>query len=326
MAVIAGIDEAGYGPLLGPLVVSTAAVGVPEEAIDGDLWKLLGGAVTRKPRSRGGTLAIGDSKKLYNRKRANALQHLERGVLAMLATRGRRPTSLRQLLNVLSPETAQRLEGYPWYARVDLPLPHCISQTDLALASNALTAALADAGMTLEVMRSEVILVGEYNRTVRATDNKSTTLFDVNSRLLAYLWRRLWRDGPPGSVRVYADRHGGRTRYLRPLQRVFDGCDFKVLGETPQCSGYRIAGPGRRMQLHFGVKFDDLHLPVALASMTSKYLRELCMELLNRFWAAHVPDLAPTAGYFTDGKRFLADIAPALGELATDRTLLERCR
>ena len=80
------------------------------------------------------------------------------------------------------------------------------------------------------------------------------------------------------------------------------------------------------MELRFGVDFDRLHLPVALASMTSKYLRELFMELLNRYWAARIAGLAPTAGYYADGKRFLTEIDPALRRLALDRDLLERCR
>jgi ribonuclease HII len=326
LAVVAGIDEAGYGPVLGPLLVSVAAFELPEACLDADLWKLLAGTVTRKPNRRAGTLAIGDSKKLFHRKRPNALEHLERGVLAVLATRGVRVSSLRQLLGVLSPGAADRLGDYPWYARADMALPHCISATDAALAGNALSAAMAAAGVRLTAMRSEAILVGEYNRVVRATHNKSNTLFDVNSRLFAYLWGKLWQAGSPGTVRLCVDRHGGRIHYRRALQRVFNGCDFRILGESRTCSGYWISDRRRAMELRFGVEFDRLHLPVALASMVSKYLRELFMELLNRYWAAQVADLAPTAGYYADGKRFLADIDPAVGDLALDRDLLERCR
>ena len=326
MAVIAGVDEAGFGPVLGPLVVSAAAFELPEESLDADLWTLLAGAVARKPSKRLGRVAVGDSKKLYHRKKPKALEHLERGVLAILATRGVRVSSLRGLLRVLSPGAAERMAEYPWYADVDLPLPHCISATDAALAGNALAAAMDKAGVRLTAMRSEVIHVGEYNRTVRATNNKATTLFDVNSRLFAYLWGRLWRNGSPGAVRVRVDRHGGRIHYRRPLRRVFEQCDFKILEESEARSGYWISDRRRAMELHFGVEFDRIHLPVALASMASKYLRELFMELLNRFWAARVADLAPTAGYYTDGKRFLADIAGAARALGLDGELRQRCR
>jgi len=61
--------------------------------------------------------------------------------------------------------------------------------------------------------------------------------------------------------------------------------------------------------------------------MVSKYLRELFMKLLNRFWTDRVgAHLVPTAGYYTDGQRFLADIADALRTLDIDQALLVRSR
>ena len=60
--------------------------------------------------------------------------------------------------------------------------------------------------------------------------------------------------------------------------------------------------------------------------MLSKYLRELMMLMLNRFWAARVPDLAATAGYYTDGRRFFGEIQEATGQLGIDKDLLYRCR
>jgi len=247
-------------------------------------------------------------------------------VLAMLATRGVRVESLRGLLKVVAPGVAERMAEYPWYAGADLPLPHCISATDAALSGNALSAAMTKADLRLMALRAEVMFVGEYNRTVEATQNKSITLFDVNSRLLMYLVGRLWRDGPCGAVRIFADRLGGRMRYLGLLQRLFDGCSFKVLDETEKLSAYRITGRQHEMELHYGIDFDREHLPVALASMVSKYLRELFMELFNRFWAGHVAGLAPTAGYHTDGLRFLADIEPAVRRLGIAPAILQRSR
>ena len=60
---------------------------------------------------------------------------------------------------------------------------------------------------------------------------------------------------------------------------------------------------------------DADHLCVALASMLSKYVREVLMEQFNQFWQRHVPGLKPTAGYPTDAVRFFADIGAAVTRL-----------
>jgi len=325
LSVVAGIDEAGFGPLLGPLVVSTAAIALPESHISEDMWDLLAPAVAKRRSRRKQAVQIADSKKVFTRGRDNALAPLERGVLAMLAARGVRPASLRGLLKVVAPRALEHVDEYPWYAGADLPLPRCADATDVALTGNALAVAMKDAGLALTAMRSEVVFVGEYNRTVAATQNKSVTLFDVNGRLLYYLWGKLWKEGD-GLARIYADRLGGRMRYLGPLQRVLANCSFKVLEESEALSGYRITDGPRTVELFYGVQFDRRHLTVALASMVSKYLRELFMELINAWWARHVPDLAPTAGYYTDGKRFLEQIAPAIEALGVGLSLIRRSR
>ena len=35
------------------------------------------------------------------------------------------------------------------------------------------------------------------------------------------------------------------------------------------------------------------------------------MCMFNAFWRSRAPHVAPTAGYYTDGKRFLRQIGPA---------------
>jgi len=66
------------------------------------------------------------------------------------------------------------------------------------------------------------------------------------------------------------------------------------------------------------------HLPIALASMTAKYVRELWMDRMNRWFAARVTNLAPTAGYVKDGRRFVGLIRPALVASGLDESKLIR--
>jgi hypothetical protein len=323
LAVVAGIDEAGFGPVLGPLVVSTAAFELPQASADASLWDLLSPAVTRAVSRRRPSVAIGDSKELYGGLRGEAgVANLERGVLAMLRSAGRNPRTLRELLRIVAPGAEPLMAQYPWYAGEDLPLPHADSPVSLSLLGNALSAAMEKAGVALRLLRCQVLFEGEYNRIVSATRNKATTLFDTTCRLLAELWRRF----ASADLRIHADHQGGRVNYLYGLQRAFEGCQFKVLDQTPDLSAYRMAEGPRCTEIRFVVRAEKAHLAVALASMISKYVRELLMVLFNRFWAQRVPGVAPTAGYYVDGRRFYDQILPAVRQLGVDERMLYRTR
>ncbi len=78
------------------------------------------------------------------------------------------------------------------------------------------------------------------------------------------------------------------------------------------------------MRVTFMVDAETSHMPVALASMVSKYTRELLMARLNHYFTRRVPGLKPTAGYAKDGKRYLADLTPHLPDLGVDAQQLRR--
>ena len=67
-------------------------------------------------------------------------------------------------------------------------------------------------------------------------------------------------------------------------------------------------------------------MPVALASMLAKYIREAVMQRFNAYWCARMPELRPTAGYYGDARRFLADIQPliASAEVAPEQFVRSR--
>ena len=107
---------------------------------------------------------------------------------------------------------------------------------------------------------------------------------------------------------------------------MFSDMELTILRETPATSSYELKTSGRGMRLHFVVKADDRFLPVSLASMTSKYLRELIVGNINRYFNSFGADLKPTAGYWKDGLRLIEDIKTHLPDVRFDSEQLIRSR
>ncbi len=152
--ILAGIDEAGYGPLLGPLVVSATAFelsGVPfePEAEAPCLWSLLKGAVAKKAPAKKGRLLIADSKIVRALTDGNKL--LERGVIAFLRCTAQAPanesapSTVLELLNFLGC-TNHELTSHPWYAPESVAIPMLADAGDLAIAGNMLAGAALSRG------------------------------------------------------------------------------------------------------------------------------------------------------------------------------------
>jgi hypothetical protein len=126
-------------------------------------------------------------------------------------------------------------------------------------------------------------------------------------------------------ISVLCDKHGGRDRYLPLLMNCFPDRFIEVVSEGRLRSVYRFGPAQRRVQIAFQARGES-HLPTALASMASKYLRELAMHAFNDFWRQQVADLRPTAGYPIDARRFKADIAAAQQSLGIEDRILWRTK
>ena len=60
--------------------------------------------------------------------------------------------------------------------------------------------------------------------------------------------------------------------------------------------------------------------------MVSKYIRELLVQNINSYFSAHHKDLKPTAGYWTDGLRFIDDLKKYIPHVKYQKNQLVRCR
>jgi hypothetical protein len=93
------------------------------------------------------------------------------------------------------------------------------------------------------------------------------------------------------------------------LQGTFPDTLAIVRQEGRQESIYQLGAGERRREFTFRAQGESF-LPTALASMVSKYLRELAMRAFNEYWIGRITDLKPTAGYPVDAQRFKHAIGP----------------
>ncbi len=311
MPWVVGIDEAGYGPNLGPFVMSAVACRVAEEPAD--LWCLLRAVTRRHGTPADGRLLVDDSKLVY----AAGLAALEIGVLAALFPADAATHTLEAYLGAVAPSSHADARGECWYTgRTALPV-HAKADS-LARTAEHFRRACSECDVRWDALRSVVVVPARFNAALEKWGTKGAVL----GLALAELLRGLPGDGEP--VGCFIDKHGGRNRYAAMLQEALPHGTVVAQEEGRDRSVYRVLGLPFEMQLTIQPRADSEHFCVALASMASKYLRELLMREFNQFWQTHVPGLKPTAGYPGDAARFFEAIRPVARRLGVAEHALWR--
>jgi hypothetical protein len=319
MTWMVGIDEAGYGPNLGPFVMTSVACRLPAGICSTvDLWDLLRAAACRARHSDHLRLVVDDSKVIYSP--LKGLLHLERNVLGCLGLTDRTRT-IDEFVDLLSPESRPELRMQPWYAG-DMMVPVLAPLEDLAPPADAFARESAKLGLVWRT-RSVVVCPDRFNRIADGANSKGAVLATAIGELLRWNIDFLPGDDP---LHCCADKHGGRNFYAATLQQGLNGRAVLARQESAACSTYEVREPTRSVAVTFRPRADQADFCVALASMTSKYLRELLMREFNRYWCARVPGLRPTAGYPGDAGRFYEAIRPAAVALGLSDDALWRRR
>jgi hypothetical protein len=230
---------------------------------------------------------------------------------------------LDDLIGLAAPDVLQQMRNYRWYGRGEVEA--------FPLEQDAISVRMIANGLRIEMERvqtrcvhltARVMLERELNRMFDATRNKSDSLFSIAAIHLDYLLQNFSDRG----LVIFCDRQGAREHYGRLLRLMFEDWALEVIREKDGHSEYRLLNQGRVVRLIFCEKAEAQCMSVAVASMLSKYLREALMRRFNAFWRQHLPQIAPTAGYYTDGMRFLQDIASKREELGIRDMELIRSR
>lgn len=344
MFTIVGVDESGYGPNLGPLVITATIWSRKQRYEPADLWQWLSPMVSSLDGNRPvshqrsisrnevkSDLIVDDSKEVYASGRG--WDRLNRAVNCFIWMAGR----ANHLLSVQN-EKSDMINSRSIWEAVNLyeslddtnrpwtTLPARAVFTDHTdhgqrEVLRQLQVCFQDAQLELPEFWCDIIHPERFNALLKQSDNKATVL----SRRSLGLIRHALESTQSREVLVLCDKHGGRRYYMELLQQTFHDMDVSCEEELPNCSRYTMRSSEARWKIEFQ-KHAEHHFPVALASMLAKYVRELFMKQFNTYWRSKFPDLRATAGYPADAKRFWDQIQPLVKEFGIDKDQLWRRR
>ncbi len=314
MPHLIGTDEAGYGPNLGPLTITGTLWDVPHS--DPDLYRLLAGTVTNSRANDSGKLFVADSKKVFGG--SKKLLDLETYVLAILYSVVREvPKDWRELVDmVCDSRSADSLSNQKWLGDAQLPLPLFADIQQIRSLGNQFSICCEQHRVRLKTIRCATVFAPEFNQGIEDAGNKATLLSSMTLQTVRKLLDLTHED-----VVVGCDKHGGRSKYAGLIQEFVTEEYVFVRLEQLESSEYQFDEANRKIDLRFQARGESF-LPTVLASMVSKYVREIFMELWNDFWKVEIPGIKPTQGYPLDAKRFKRQIATKQVELGiSDRSI-----
>jgi len=276
--LVMGVDENGLGPRLGPLVATSLTLETPRYARSVLCQRGLG-------------LGLTDSKETGGFGRMGFTESVALALLG--ASPGGAPESADGLLDRVFPDVQPRLKSRCPDAStaeqcwgVDLGLP--AFGGDPGFGRDLLERLVGRSRLRLVDVQSRIACAGVLNAKSVSGQNKLAVDLELFEDLIASVQRRhgaplLVVCGMIGGIRDYASRFGR-----------FDSARVRQLASRGGQRRYAVEGVG---EVRFEVDADARHLPVALASIVGKYVREVCMRRIGEFYRRGDPELRLASGY-----------------------------
>jgi ribonuclease HII len=274
---IVGVDENGLGPLLGPLVTTAVTLEVPRY-----VKKRLAGA--------GRELGIDDSKNTAGFGQMKVAEGLTLALIEALCAQACDDVDSLFAALLLDPRAAL-LSPCPEAAR-----PQCWSSA-VALPcfggdvqeGREMLGALLGRGVRVVRARSAVACTGVLN----ARLDRGQSRVEVDLELMERLVLDARQSGQEELLAI-CGMVGGIRNYIAKMRHLQLHGSVTPRKAARGTLAFDVATLG---QVAFEIDADANHMPVALASMVGKYVRELWMARQNRFYQGHDASLEDVSGY-----------------------------
>ena len=273
---VVGIDENGLGPQLGPLIATAITLEAPK--YQQRAWKNLGDKI-----------GVDDSKATSAFGKMGWCESIALAIVD--AAYGTVPKTADELFSQVGYESIETMQKrcpshshqQCWGPSLTLP----IMGGDID-AGRAALVALKKRRIHIRRARSVIACVRHFNDELKRCGSK----LGVDLRFFEQLLLDVQAHHPTPFTAI-CGMVGGIRRY-RSRFSLLPAEQTRVLEEKKGRSAYTVEGLG---DIAFEVSSDANHLPVALASMLGKYLREVSMLRQNTFYRTHLPEIRAASGY-----------------------------
>ena len=276
MPLLIGLDEAGYGPNLGPLVVAATVWEVRGDPRRCDPWSVFEDVVSQESEPGGRRVQIADSKQVHSS--AAGIAAIERSATVLLRLAKGNGATLFSLWDRLVGRADREGCGEPWFCGQDVDLPIARRAPDAFEVAERWSECCAAGSIRLVAVACDIVpAASRFNEAVKALRKQGPRPFGDD----------------PASAEAGLESHGRRASLSSFATSTGDGTATRSFSPrfSPSRCLWVFKNPGSEAATASDPERCDFRSAPRSTFRSRPHpslpnLREACMEAFNRFWLA----------------------------------------